>query len=162
MKKLFITFICLIWISGCQSGSVSIRLTEKEADLYESVLRLTYGRWKDNTENHYLTCLRPEEWIGGNVKDFPDSFYKRLSNMPVHFKKATKALYDSNDYFKDPKTGKPAYMMWIKIDKWISDTEAEVEEGRSHFLGGSAYTKAIYIKENGKWKMKQLITGWIS
>jgi hypothetical protein len=160
MKKLFIIFICVLGISGCQSGSVSIHLTEKEADLYESVLRLTYSKWKDNTRSHYLTYMRPEEWFFVNVRDFPDSFYRRLSDMPIHFKKATKAVY-SNDYFKDPKTGKPACMIWITINRWISDTEAEVEGGSSEYLGGSIL-KAIYIKENGKWKMKQLIFGGIS
>jgi hypothetical protein len=160
MKNLLITLICVLGISGCQSSSVSIRLTEKEADLYESVLRLTYSKWKDNTESHYLTYMRPEEWFFVDARDFPNSFYKRLSDMPIHFKKASKSIYSIN-YFKDPKTGKPASMIWITINRWISDTEAEVEGGSCEYLGGSI-RKAIYIKENGKWKMKQLIFGGIS
>ena len=80
---------------------------------------------------------------------------------PVHFKKASEAILSSDGYLKyvkDPQTDKRAYMAWIVINKWISDTEAEVVDGwRYHGLASLEVT-AIYTKVDGKWKVKKYIS----
>ncbi len=143
---------------GKQSAN---ELNDKETELYESILRKRYGDKKDVQETYYLSSLRYKDWEEGREKDFPDSFYQRISDLPVHFKKASEALYSSGGslkYFKDPETGKRAYMAWIVINKWISDTEAEVEDGWWYHGLASTEATAIYIKVDGNWKVKKYLS----
>ena len=55
-----------------------------------------------------------------------------------------------------------AWMKWISVKRWLSDTEVEVEVGVWCCpLGGGAST-SIYEKVDGKWEFKKHGESWIS
>ncbi len=167
MRRILITQLLLLSLFGCTSrieiGENVGPISESEAELFETILRAYYdGYREEHGRTYYLTCTPPSEWEGGNVADFPDSFYERLSDLPVKFDKATRAEYAGGVFFKDPHTGKSAFMEWIVIKKWISDVEVEVDHGGWYEpLWGSGST-AVYIKVDGKWQLKKRLEAWIS
>jgi hypothetical protein len=62
----------------------------------------------------------------------------------------------------EKKSKAEAWMQWISVKRWISDTEVEVETGVWCCpLGGGAST-SIYGKVNGKWKVLEHGKSWIS
>jgi hypothetical protein len=167
MKRILITQLLLLGVLGCNSTietAKNIRpISESEAELFETILRTCYDGYREEDGcTYYLTCTPPSEWEGGNVADFPDSFYERLSDLPVKFNKATEAQYAGSIFFKDPDTGKSAFLEWIVINKWISDVEVEVNHGSWYEpLWGNGST-AIYVRIDGKWQLKKRLEDWIS
>lgn len=167
MKNLLVILVILFSALGCNSTNETnehaTQLNDKDAELFESILRSRWSkRPKDDKRTFYLTCTPQSDWENGHVEDFPDSFYQRISDLPFGFRKASEAVYVGDVFFKDRETGNSACMVWISINKWISETEVEVEHGMWYQpLRGHGDT-FIYIKVNGKWKLKKPIKVWIS
>ena len=135
-------------------------LKDRDFEIMEYVLR----RWPDLGTNrvYYLTTTPMRQWGGtGNWQDLPDSFHKKIADLPVTYHKASEALL-SNHWVVDRKTGSGGWMLWVTVKKWISDTEVEVETGVwSAPLGGGANT-AIYEKVGDDWRIKKLGESWVS
>jgi hypothetical protein len=91
----------LVFFTLCKRSTDVTTLSVKELDVMEYVLRLTYGDGRYPTG--YLDFLTrtpmpnpPSEW---KWKDFPDEFHKRISDLPVRFRKASEAYLDGGHAF---------------------------------------------------------------
>jgi hypothetical protein len=157
----------LFCVTGCkpsgqtQASSAELTQAEKEIVIFESVLRDRYGTKAAAStatgRELYLTCTPKSQWKAtGQWEDYPDSFYSKLSDMPVKFNKATEAVL-TNWSVKDRKSGEPGYMIWLSINKWISKTEVEVVYGMWTEALWSETSICIYVNKDGKWQFKKLI-----
>lgn len=132
---------------------------DRNAEIYRFLLakveRPTSGRIC------YLTLTPKSEWgENGNWTTIPAEDLKSFEN-------ASKYLPANEAYLQDHRvlkkgTDDKAWMKWISVKRWISETEVEVEEGSWCCpLGGGAST-TIYEKTDDGWEDIGPSKGWVS
>jgi hypothetical protein len=147
------------------------KLTGKDAEIYEFLIRRYYKSFADRNKLHYIIDTGrvnfltftppPEDCSKWEPKDPPDSFFDRISDLKLQYKKPSDCEI-KNGYVFDKKSGKIAWLNWYTIIKWIDKNTVEVEEGCwSSPLGGGA-SKTIYKKVNGQWKHHKSGESWVS
>jgi len=136
------------------------QLNERDFALLEYLLRKNASsRSKDWV--YYLTSTPRNQWgETGNWQELPDAFHERIADLTIPYRKASEANLENRSVI-DRKTGKLGYMHYISI-RWISDTEAEVNEGNYSKPLHSGGSKIIYEKDGNDWKLKELGGIWMS
>jgi hypothetical protein len=155
----------LVLLTVCKQPTENVaRLSVKELDVIEYVLRLSYGDGRyPRGHLDFLTTTPmpnpPSEW---KWQDLPDEFHGRISDLPVRFRKASEAYLDGGQCVRQKGTHADGYMHWVSIKKWFSDDEVEVEMGRwsrQLYGGGRTY---ILEKKSGKWSIKKHVRLWVT
>jgi hypothetical protein len=143
-----------------QPGQVSA----KELEVIEYVVRFSYGdgRYPTGYLDFLTTTPMPADRSGWKWKDLPDEFHRRISDLPVRFRRASEAYLDGGQCVRQKDTHIDGYMHWVSIKKWLSDDEVEVEVGRwsrQLYGGGTTY---ILEKKAGKWSIKKRGRLWVT
>lgn len=156
--------ILVLFAAFKQSAEETATLTVKEIEVIEYVLRLTYGdsRYPTGHLDFLTTSAMPTDRSEWKWKDLPDEFHRRISDLPVRFRKASEAYLDGGQCVRQKGTHFDGYMHWISIKRWLSDEEVEVEVGRwsrQLYGGGRTY---ILEKKDGKWSIKKHVRLWMT
>jgi hypothetical protein len=146
------------------SAEDTATLSAKELEVIEYVVRLSYGdgRYPTGTIDFLTTTAMPKNPSEWKWKDLPDKFHRRISDLPVRFRKASEAYLDGGQCVRQKGTNADAYMHWVTIKRWISDDEVEVEMGlwsRQLYGGGKTY---ILEKKSGTWSIKRHLRLWVT
>lgn len=135
-------------------------LTERDAEIIRHVLRQHDDAPGDRI--YFLTTTPMDEWgENGDWMDLPRSFRDSITSLTVKYRPANEA------YLKDGRvlekgTDNEAWMRWITVKRWISDSEVEVEDGVWCCpLGGGAST-VTYERIEGQWSIKSVGPSWVS
>ncbi len=122
-------------------------LSPRNAEVIESVLRSTALSRADD-RIYFLTVTPIDDWgSNGDWIDLPSDFHARIFDLPIHFRPASGAyLHDGNVLVR--QTNAAAWMEWITIKRWISDTEVEVEDGVWCCPLGGGQSTSIYEKKD--------------
>ena len=97
----------------------------------------------------------------GWAAEYYERFHDAINNLQIKYRPASEAYLERSRVLVK-NTNQPAWMRWITIKRWISDTEVEVEDGVwTAPLGGGA-TTIIYKKVKGKWQLKSIKDNWVS
>lgn len=133
---------------------------DREADLVRSILGEHDPLAGDRI--YFLTPTPRDEWGDkGDWSDFSESFHDSIATLNVKYRFAHDA-YLKDGSVLEKGTNTRAWMRWIVIRRWISDTEMEVEDGVwCCSLGGGGST-ATYEMRDGRWHLKSLGISWVS
>ena len=135
-------------------------LSEREAELTEAVLRsLPTG---DDSRVYFLTPTPMKRWgTCGEWARFSDTIHARIGDLPVKYRPASGA-YLLCGYVRCRSSQGRAWLRWVAILQWNSDTEAVVEDGVwSGPLGGGAVTY-VWERVDGVWRIKERMGCWVS
>lgn len=135
-------------------------LSDRDQEITEFVLRRHAREAGDRI--YFLTTTPMKEWgVHGAWVSLPDSFHERIADLPIKYRRASEAVLTDGIVY-ERSSGKPSWMKWVTIKRWISDTEVEVEWGVwSCPLGGGGAT-VTYEKVTGEWQIKGLRQSWVS
>lgn len=138
-------------------------LSDRDGEVLRYVLRL-YDRHEEKyyCRTYFLTTTPRDAWGDtGNWAELSVAFHESIKDLALKYQPASGAyLLDGSVLQKG--TDRKAWMQWIHIRKWISDSEVEVEHGVwTTPLGGGASVDVIE-KVEGEWKMKERVSSWVS
>jgi len=136
----------------------------KELEVIEYVVRFSYGggRYPTGIIDFLTTTPMPKNPSEWKWEDLPDEFHRRISDVPVRFRKASEAYLDGGQCVRQKGTNADGYMHWVTIKRWFSDDEVEVETGlwsRQLHGGGKTY---ILEKKAGTWSIKKHVGLWVT
>jgi hypothetical protein len=165
LSYLAVVVFILVLLDACKQPTENVAtLSSEELEVVEHVLRLSYGDGRYPTGYLDFLTITPipnprSEW---KWKDLPDEFHRRISDLPVRFRKASDAYLDVGQRVRQKGTHVDGYMHWVSIKRWLSDEEVEVEIGRwSRQLHGGGRTY-ILEKKSGKWSIKKHLRLWVT
>ena len=135
-------------------------LDERDAE----ILRFVVAEFDDRPGNriYFLTTTPMENWTEtGGWNSLPDSFHDSIAQLQTKYRPAREAHLRAGRVL-ERNTDAEAWMRWVTIVEWKSDTEVTIEDGVWCCpLGGGAST-TTYEKIDGKWRFKEMGPGWIS
>jgi hypothetical protein len=136
------------------------QLSEQEIEVYRALLDEPYPIGIDRT--YFITCTPMNAW--GDLGDWitlPESLHVKVQRNSHLYLPAHEAMFREG-HVLDVSTSQKAWMRWITITKWISDSEVEIETGIwSCPLGGGGRTE-IWEKIDGAWKKTKSLNNWVS
>lgn len=163
-RKLVVALFIVILIYGVAMITLPhvpvYGLSAREAQLTEAVLRSIPVA--DDSRIYFLTPTPRTRWGDrGHWARFSDHFHARIKDLPIKYRPASGA-YLLGGSVRSRISHQRAWLQWVSIIRWNSDTEAVVEEGIwSCPLGGGAST-CVWERVDGVWRRKEDIGGWIS
>lgn len=110
---------------------------------------------------YFITTTPMAQWgEGGKWETIPADEMNSFPNT-AGYRPANEAHFKDGHVLENGTDAK-AWMQWISVKRWISETEVEVEEGVWCCpLGGGAST-TIYERIDGKWHVKERGDSWVS
>jgi hypothetical protein len=138
-------------------------LSERDAEVIRYILR-EKDRRLFNGGAHFFTTTPRDEWgEKGDWKPLPRSFLNSLLPLKLKMKvRPADEAYLKDGEVREKGTDRRETMHWITVNRWLSPTEVEVEDGSwQSELGGGASTK-IYEKVKGDWQYKDTVKSWVS
>jgi hypothetical protein len=137
-----------------------VELPEREAELTKAVLRLFSD--PDDSRIYFLTPTPKEQWgKRGEWASLPAEFHARIAGLPVNYHSASGA-YLLGGTVRCRGTQRRAWIRWISIVRWSSETEVIVEDGVwTAPLGGGAH-QSVWEFRDHKWQFKKGLGGWVS
>ena len=111
---------------------------------------------------YFLTTTSMDKWTDdGGWSPLSESFHKSISHLETKYRSANEA-YLRDGHVLVRGSDETAWMKWVTIIEWKSDTVVTVEEGVWCCpLGGGAST-VTYEKIDGEWQIKELGSSWVS
>lgn len=154
--------------AAVESHAVSTldELSERDADIIRYLLReddkSRHPQEGRSPRRYFLTTTPMEQWgEHGDWEPLPPSFAQTLPSLKAKYRPANEAFLENGCVF-EKGSRKEAWMKWITVKRWITDTEVEVEEGVWRCpLGGGAST-TTYEKIDGEWHIKSFGPSWVS
>ncbi len=139
---------------------IANEITDRDADIIRFVLQMNDP--EDDDRIYFLTPTPMDAWgEHGDWKSFSASFHKTLSLLKCRYRPADEAYLHDDQVF-DKQAKKQAWMRWVSVKRWISESEVEVESGFwCGPLGGGAAT-VIFEKFEGRWRIKSVGSMWQS
>lgn len=137
-------------------------LDDRDVEIIQFVLESHSSDTRDRI--YFLTPTPMSEWDEvGNWSDPPQKLIDSVSSNGNKYRPASGAFLKEGSVFQRG-TNRKAWMRWITIKRWISDTEVEIEDGVWCCPMGGGVMTSIYEKIDGKWKWKAKGNGenWIS
>ena len=111
---------------------------------------------------YFLTITPQDEWgENGAWHDVPTTMLEAMPAVTSEYRLAHGAFLKANHVI-DKETEKEAWMKWVTIRKWHSDTEVEVEQGVWCCPSNGGASTVIYGKQGGTWTFKSLKRSWVS
>lgn len=140
--------------------SEEIVLTDRDLDIIRHVLEQDDDHPSDRI--YFLTVTPMDQWGENGVwQDVPASLIDEMPAIKDKYRLA-RGAYLKQGRVLERGTDKEAWMKWVAIKRWVSDSEVEVEEGVWCCpLGGGAST-VTYERVDGKWSIKSLGELWVS
>ncbi len=143
-------------------------LSERQHDLYGHLLSELDDPEKyvdldePNGRIYCLTLTPMDQWGDkGNWHDVPAELLREHPDLKTWYRPATDA-YLKDGHVLTRESDARAWMEWITIRRWVSETKAEVQIGVWCCpLGGGASTRT-YEKIDGKWKVTDYGESWVS
>ena len=133
-----------------------------ERDL--EIIRFVLEQLDDPPEGqiYFLTSTPFDKWMkDGTWRRFPKSFHTSIAHLQKKYRPADEAYY-RNEFVLERGTDAHAWMAWVTILEWKSNTEVTIEHGVwSGSLVGSG-SIVTYEKIDGKWRIKKRVSEWIS
>jgi hypothetical protein len=168
--------VAMLLVGGCTYQPEEIPLTSNGPDATEAV---DYdSEWNDRNADiyryllsqldepipnriYFITTTPKSEWgESGNWQTIPADDMKSFPEAAL-YRPASEAHLKDHRVLENGSDAE-AWMHWISVKRWLSDTEVEVEEGVWCCpLGGGAST-VIYEKVDGTWRIKELGRSWVS
>ena len=111
---------------------------------------------------YFITHTPPSHW-NNDVRwsEIPRDELDRFPNASLYMS-ANEAHLDDEGCVRQNETARQAWMQWISVRRWISDTEVEVETGVfTGPLGGGGQI-SVYEKAGDTWKLKSTGFSWVS
>ena len=135
------------------TGRVASR-NERDVEILLYVLQSDSSNPKDRL--YFLTVTPMSDWgEGSDWSDLPQFLIDHVSPSGNKYRPASGALLKDGSVV-ERGTNKKAWMKWITIKRWISDTEVEIEQGVWCCpMGGGAMT-VTYERRDGEWRIKSL------
>ncbi|MCA8993078.1 MAG: hypothetical protein KDA69_08530 [Planctomycetaceae bacterium] len=132
---------------------------ERNAEIY----RYLFSQLEEPPSDriYFITTTPMAQWTDSGGWDVIPA--EELAQFPAasKYRPADEAFMKGSDVLVKG-TNAEAWMHWISVKRWVSDTEVEVEKGAwCCNLGGGAAV-VIYEKVDGKWHIKKLGPGWVS
>ena len=136
------------------------KLSERDGQLIRFLLNDSDNDPGDRI--YFLTTTPMNKWTNdGGWSSLPDSFHSSISNLQTKYRTADEA-YLSGGHVLVRGSDETAWMKWVTIVEWKSDTVVTVEEGVWCCpLGGGAST-VTYEKIDGEWQIKDIGSSWVS
>lgn len=137
-------------------------LDDRDVEIIQFVLESHSNDTKDRI--YFLTPTPMSDWGEvGNWSDPPQILIDFASSNGNKYRPASGAFLKEGSVLQRG-TNREAWMRWITIKRWISDTEVEIEDGVWCCPMGGGVMTSIYEKVDGKWKWKSRGNGenWIS
>jgi len=172
MRKFYIAliFMCLtgaaIWLycrdTGADFDSTGVAdLPERDAEVIEAVLRSESSHPTDRI--YFLTNTPMGEWFEHKRWNrLPNEFHRKISDLTPAYLPADGAYINRRGSVFQRGTNREAWMQWIFIRRWISDTEVEISNGVWRCsLGGGGHS-AVYRKIDGHWQFDRSLGNWVS
>lgn len=132
---------------------------ERNSDIY----RFLFAKIDEPTPDriYFITTTPMAEWGDeGNWSTIPADVLAELPHAASYRPASEAHLQDS--HVRENGTNAKAWMRWISVKRWISETEVEVEDGVWCCpLGGGAST-STYEKVDGEWRVKEHGRMWVS
>ena len=137
-------------------------LDKRDVEIIQHVLQSDSSNSTDRI--YFLTVTPMSDWSeAGDWSDPPQILIDYVSPSGNKYRPASGALLKEGSVLQRGSNRK-AWMKWITIKQWISDTEVKIEEGVWCCPMGGGVTTSVYEKVDGKWKWKSRGDGenWIS
>lgn len=137
-------------------------LDDRDVEIIQFVLESDSSDPKDRV--YFLTPTPMSDWgEEGNWSDPPQILIDFASSNGNKYRPASGAFLKEGSVLQRG-TNRKAWMRWITIKRWISDTEVEIENGVWCCPMGGGVMTSIYEKVDGRWKWKSRGDGenWIS
>lgn len=137
-----------------------VEIPQREAELTEAVLRQFSD--SDASRISFLTPTPRGQWgKRGGWASLPAAFHARIADLPANYHSADGA-YLLGGTVRCRGTQRRAWIRWISIIRWNSETEVIVEDGVwTAPLGGGAQ-QSVWEFRDGKWHFKEGLRGWVS
>ena len=137
----------------------SITLDNRDAE----IIRFVLSRRDDSTDRIYFLTTTPfQQWHKtGEWTTLPDSFHKSIAQLKTEYRPAKDAYLKNSSVFQK-HTDAEAWMRWVKIIEWKSDSEVTIEDGVWCCPMGGGASTVTYEKIDGKWKFKEFGKSWVS
>lgn len=136
------------------------QLSEREIEVYRALLDEPRSVYNDRT--YFITSTPINAWgEQGEWLTLPESLHVKLQRDSHLYLPAHEAMYRDGRVLV-ASNGKEAWMRWITITKWISDTEVEIETGIWCCPMGGGGSTEIWEKIDGVWKQTKRLKNWVS
>jgi hypothetical protein len=132
---------------------------DRNAEIYRFLLKKLDKPNPDRIEFVTITPMR--NWGDtGEWQTIPEEEREQLGNAALYRPARGAYLKDGNVLEKG--TDAEAWMHWISVERWTSETEVVVQEGVWRCSLGGGATTVIYAKVNGQWQVKETVISWVS
>ncbi|MBI1311512.1 hypothetical protein GC176_09410 [bacterium] len=163
--------LILYSLAGCQSEDEELeeeypetvtydaKWNERNRDIYRYLLSKLDKPSRDRI--YFVTTTPMTEWGDtGEWETIPEDEIQAFPDAALYRPASEAYLKDDNVLEKD--TDAAAWMQWMSVISWISDTEVEVEEGIWCCPLGGGASRKTYEKVNGEWTVKDYGPSWVS
>lgn len=142
----------------------TIRQPRDDIDRDSDIIRyvLENDREAPSDRIYFLTLTPRDQWgDSGAWDDVPSALLEAMPSIATEYRTAHEACLKENCVI-DKATGKEAWMKWVSIINWQSETEVEVEQGVWCRPSSGGASTATYENRGGIWTFKSLKRSWVS
>lgn len=133
---------------------------DRDSDIIRYVLENDREALSDRT--YFLTLTPRDRWgDSGAWDDVPAGLLEAMPSIASEYRIAHAACLKDNCVI-EKATGKEAWMKWVSIIKWHSDTEVEIEQGVWCCPSSGGASTATYERRGRNWTFKSLKSSWVS
>lgn len=144
-------------------GELTVRQPRDDIDRDSDIIRyiLENDREAPSDRIYFLTLTPREQWgDSGAWDDLPSALLEAMPSIASEYRIAHEACLKDGCVI-EKATGKEAWMKWVSIIRWHSDTEVEVEQGVWCCPSSGGASTATYEKRAGSWTFKSLKRSWV-
>lgn len=132
---------------------------DRNADIYRFLLSQLEAPSADRI--YFITNTPRSHWSEkANWSVIPQSELDPFPNAALYHPASDAHLHKGR--VRQNETNAAAWIQWISVRHWISETEVEVEQGVFSGPLSSGGQIEIYEKKNGAWQLKSRGFSWVS
>ena len=132
---------------------------DRNADIYRFLLSQLDAPSADRI--YFITNTPRSHWDDkANWSVIPQSELEQFPNATLYHPADNAHRYKG--HVRQNETNAAAWICWISVRRWISETEVEVEQGVYSGPLSSGGQIEIYEKTNGSWRLKSRGFSWVS
>lgn len=147
-------------IDDSSQSHVSGQDSDRDTDIIRYVLE--NDREPASDRIYFLTLTPKHEWgDSGDWQDVPAPMLDALPSVAGEYRLASGAMLKDNRVL-EKASGQEAWMKWVFIKRWISDTQVEVEYGVWCCPSNGGASTVIYQRQGNRWAFKSLTQSWVS
>ena len=175
MNRFFLAMFSLLYTFGCSESAHEFpeydveaifdpnayapEWNDRNADVYRFLLSQLDAPSADRV--YFITNTPPAHWAAEpSWSIVPRSELDQFENASL-YQSAGEAHFANGQVLQNGTDAK-AWMLWISVRHWISETEVEVEQGVFSGPLASGGEINIYEKVDGVWQLKSSGFSWVS